>query len=166
MHRPCPSGPDQYTTNISAAANHLMVFDPEQPQKVGYMESPVRGFWLAFNISGTKLFMSTDQQSINVYNTVQNNVLMAQIPVGGAVTDMVRAGSPDLRLRHVDRRDSVFILDPQRGAAIRAVPTPNLSTGMAAHPRSVTATADGSRIYVAPGRRGGQTRGKWLPSIP
>lgn len=144
-----PSGPDSYSTSVSAAPNHLMVFDPDQPQKVGYMESPVRGFWLAFNVSGTKLFMSTDQQAINVYNTVQNNVLIAQIPVGGAVTDMVRAGNLIYASIMSTGRDSIMVIDPQRGAAIRAIPTPNLSSGMGAHPRSVAATADGSRLYVA-----------------
>jgi YVTN family beta-propeller protein len=146
-----PVGPNSYATNISAAPNALMVFDPDQPQKVDYVESQARLYWLAFNPAGTKLFGATDQNVINIYDTVNHNVLLQQIPTGGVVNDMTRVGNFIYAAIMRATGDGIMVIDPSRNGPLRLIPTPGISSGGRAHPWSVTANNDGTRIYVAIG---------------
>lgn len=144
-------GPDTYQTNVGGAPNQIMVLDPEKPTSVKYIESATRMFWLTFNEAGTKLFGATDTNVINIYDTVNGNVLLQQIPVGGVVNDMVRVKSLLYAAVMRANGDGVMVIDPSRNAPIRIIPTPGLSSGGRAHPWSVTANNDGTRVYVAMG---------------
>lgn len=146
-----PTGPNGYQTNVSGAPNQIMVLDPEKPTSVSYIESPARMFWLTFNEAGTKLFGSTDTNVINIYDTVNGNVLLQQIPVGGVVNDLVRVRSLLYAAVMRANGDGIMVIDPSRNAPIRIIPTPGLSSGGRAHPWSVTANNDGTRVYVAMG---------------
>jgi YVTN family beta-propeller protein len=140
------TGPNSYQTAITAASNAIMMLDPDQPLHGAFLETAVRTFWMAFNPAGTKLFVSTDQQNINVYDTVNNNACIAQIPAGGIVTDMQLCGSY-IYCSIMGSNPSVLVLDPTAASTIRNYPIRTGSTKM--QPRSVTATSDGRAVFVA-----------------
>lgn len=146
-----PVGPHGYANNTSAAAHQLMVLDPDKPTQVNYVESPSRIFWLAFNAAGTKLFGATDQNVINIYDADHGNMVLQQIPAGGVVNDIVRVNNLIFAAIMRATGDGIMVIDPSRNAPIRIIPTPNLSSGGRAHPWSVTANNDGTRVYVAIG---------------
>ena len=146
-----PVGPDGYQTNVSSSPNQIMVLDPEKPTSAKYIDSPARLFWLAFNEAGTKLFGATDTNVINIYDTVNGNALLQQIPVGGVVNDLVRVKNLIFAAIMRATGDGIMVIDPSRNAPLRIIPTPGLSTGGRAHPWSVTANNDGTRVFVAMG---------------
>jgi len=150
MNASMPSVPGQenYQTIQSGSENSLMVLDPDQPANIKYVDMPVKAFWITFNVSGTKLFVATDQQNIQVFDVVNHNLVLATIPTGGAVTDMVRSGS-FVYASVMGTQPGILVIDPQRVAPLRMIPTPNLSTGQKAQPRSIAVNQDGSRLYVA-----------------
>lgn len=141
-------GQTPYQTNQNVAENSIMVLDPEQPGKTNYIELGNRAFWVTFNVAGSKLFVSTDQQSINIYDVVNNNIQLGNIPAGGVVQDLVRSGSM-IYAPVMATSPGVLVIDPQRNAPVRMIPAPPLSTGQRAHPRSVAVNSDGTRLYVA-----------------
>ena len=146
-----PTGPNQFSTNVSVAPNQLMVLDPEKPQQTDYVESASRLFWLAFSASGNKLFAASDQNVINVFDTSKNNILLQQIPAGGVVNDLVRSGNFVYASIMRANGDGIMVIDPSRNAPTRILPVPPLPTGGIAHAWSVAASSYGSRIYAAIG---------------
>lgn len=149
--RPPYAQPGQYTTAISAAQNALMVFDPDRPGHEAYTESPARLYWLAFNQSGTRLYGSNDQNCINVYDTVNNNILVQQIPCGGVVNDMVRVKNLVYAAIMRANGDGIMVIDPQRKGPVAIIPVPAGPPGGRSHVWSVTANSDGTRIFAAIG---------------
>lgn len=145
-----PNGPQQMTTSITAAPNSLLVLDPDDPQSSHHVDTQARLFWLAFNDAGTKLFGATDQNVINIYDTVNNNLFLASIPTGGVVNDLVRVRNLVYAAIMRATGDGVMVIDPSRNAPLRIIPMP-VSTAPHAHIWSVTASHDGSRIYMAIG---------------
>lgn len=152
---PIPAGPNDFQTNISAAANSIMVMDPNQPTNVNYVEIPKRLFWLAFNDTGNRLYGASEEEYINVYDTTKNNVVLSRMPTNGVVNDLVRVNRFIYAAILRNSGDGVMIIDPHKDGPARLILTPAMVDGRPAHPWSVTATNDGSKIYVAVGNDGG-----------
>lgn len=141
----------QQPAQVMAIDTGLLVFNPEHFSDQNYFPSPSRIYWLAFNASGTKLFAATDQNTIDVIDTMSSNHMRAQIPAGGVVNEMVRVRNLIYAAIMTGTSDAIMIIDPLIDGPSRLIQAPPLSNGARAHVWSITASADGSRVFAALG---------------
>ncbi|MCL5037388.1 MAG: carboxypeptidase-like regulatory domain-containing protein [Chloroflexi bacterium] len=142
-----PYGTQQNT--ITANPNNVMMLNPYEPGSTNYITLQQKPYWLTFNLSGTKLYVSTDQGRIEVYDILHNNILVGVIPANGVVTDMKL--SPDgqrIFIALQSGQPGIMIVNTTNNSMEQMIPTPTLSTGEAGYPTSIALSKGGNRLYV------------------
>lgn len=145
---PPGSPPPPDVTPISAARNPILVFDPQSPQRISYLEASVPPFWLAFDSSGRNLFVASAQNTIHVIDTTRGAPLRT-VRCPSPVVDLVRG--KDLVYAALMGTSQVQVLDGQgKPQGLLAVPT-------SGRLQSLAADATGQRIFAGweAGRGGG-----------
>jgi YVTN family beta-propeller protein len=146
---------EQYQTPINVNPNSLMMLPADNPGRTGYVTLQAQPFWLAFNAGGSRLYVSTAAQTIQVFDVNNGNGLIANIPTEGIVTDLKLTPDGNYILATVlGAAPGVLVIDTANNAPQRRYLTPPLRTGEAGQPMSVAANREGTRIFVATGSAG------------
>jgi YVTN family beta-propeller protein len=150
--RPGDVNPGDYHTPIQVSPNTLMMLPVDNPGQTGYKELDAQPFWVAFNAAGTRLYVSTAAQSIQVLDTVNSNTLLTSIPTGGIITDLKLTPDGNNVLASVlGAQPGVLVIDTRTNAPQRRIPTPPMRNGEAGQPRAVAANREGTRLFVVVG---------------
>lgn len=149
------ANPYSYMPNFGTNLNNLMLVDPQDPNHVGFISLSAKPYWLRFNAPGTKLYIAVEGQQIQVYDILNNNVLLGSITVpDGYVTDM--ALSPDGNWLYASiasiTSPGVLAVNTSSNTIARFIPT-QMTQGRQANPRALAMSPDGMRLYVALGNK-------------
>jgi YVTN family beta-propeller protein len=131
----------------STAPRSIMRMDANNPAAVQYAAPQSNPYWMALNGPGSLLFVSTDQQTIEVYNTGSAS-MVGSIPAGGTVTDVVC--SPDgnwIFAADSAGTPGVIVIDANSGRPVRFLQTPRLSSGDGG-PACLAVSPDSRVVYV------------------
>lgn len=150
--KPGDVNPGDYHTPIQVSPNTLMMLPVDNPGQTGYKELDTQPYWVAFNASGTRLYVSTAAQTIQVLDTVNGNTLLTSIPAGGIITDLKLSPDGNSVLASVlGAQPGVLVIDSRTNAPQRNIPTPPMRNGENGQPRAVAANREGTRLFVAVG---------------
>lgn len=141
-----PGGTGDLQTPVSMYPNNLTVMDPNTPREMTFVNLNAKPYWMCFDTSGSKLFVSTDSQYIMVVDVAGGNKVIGSIPAGGIVTDMTRGPDGNIYVSVSSATPGVLVISPQTSTAIsylrvKPVRVPD------AQPRALVAGTD--MIYVA-----------------
>jgi len=141
-----PGGPGDFQTPVSYYPNNLTVMDPNTPKDMKFVNLNAKPYWMCFDTSGSKLFVSTDSQYIMVVDVAGGNKVVGSIPTGGIVTDMTRGPDGNVYVSVSSATPGVLVISPQTSTAIsylkvKPVHVPD------AQPRALVAGTD--MVYVA-----------------
>lgn len=154
--KPGDINPGDYHTPMQVNPNSLMMLPVNNPGQAGYKELGSQPYWVTFNASGTRLYVSTGGQSIQVVDTINGNTMLNNIPAGGIVTDLKLSPDGNFVLASVlGSQPGVLVIDTHTNAPQRNIPTPPLRSGEAGQPRAVAANREGTRLFVAVGTPNG-----------
>ncbi|MHB2019980.1 MAG: YncE family protein, partial [Candidatus Xenobia bacterium] len=149
---PGVTNPKGYATMQSANPNVVMVLDPDEPQKTSYLPQPGRPFWVAVTPAGTRVYISNDQSSINVFDAQHLEVALGSIPVGGFVTDLRMSTDGNYLYAGVmSKIPGVVIISTQTNQPLAFLPVPRLSTGGGGGPYDLAVSPNGRTVYVTIG---------------
>lgn len=139
-------------STFSANPNSLMIMNGDAPGNPNYKSLGSQPFWAAFNASGTRLYVSTSDRMIQIYDTANDNQLLTSIPAGGIVTDLRMAQNGNYIIATVmSASPSVILIDPVSNAPQRSIVLPRMRTGEAGQPRAAVINREGTRMFVAMG---------------
>jgi len=155
VNPPVPIGqmakePNDYQFNTTSEPNNLMIFNPQEPGKPNFMTLNKKPLRMGFNVSGTLLYLTTEDNCLQIYDTVNNNILVGNMIIPGIITDLqpgykggklylaVSGGSP-----------GVMIMDTVNNRIIDLIPAPNLTSGGVGQPRAVAISRGESKVYIA-----------------
>ncbi|MCD6309357.1 MAG: beta-propeller fold lactonase family protein [Candidatus Eremiobacteraeota bacterium] len=147
---PDPANPYASQTMITTNPNNIMMLNGYDKGSVNYLALQKKPYWLTFNLSGTKLYVSTEEGRIEVYDVLHNNILVGMIPVNGVVSDMKL--SPDGQRLFVavqSGQPGIMIINTNNNSLEQMIPTPTLTTGEAGSPTALAVSRGGNRLYVA-----------------
>lgn len=144
--------PGEYTTPINVNPNSLMILPPENPGKTGYVSLSVQPYWLAFNVAGTRLYVSNAARQIQVFDTINDHVLLHNIPTQGVITDLRLSPNGNYILASImGATPGVLMLDTRTNAPERFVMTPPMRSGESGQPRGAVMNREGTRLFVITG---------------
>jgi YVTN family beta-propeller protein len=130
--------------------NNLMLLDPYDIQKVSYVALQNKPYWLCFNVSGTKLLVSTDGGFIEIYDLLSNNTKVASIPTQGAVSEMVANPKGGQVFAAVKGAVPLILTISTTNNTLESrIPAPVLRNGAPGLPSALAVSPDGKRLYVA-----------------
>ncbi|MBQ7568164.1 carboxypeptidase regulatory-like domain-containing protein [bacterium] len=140
------------TSPTSVALNNLMIIDKETPNEPRYVDMVSQPYWMCFNAPGNHLFVSTNGNSLQVYDTSNGNNLMTTLPLGGVVTDLKLSLDGNYIMAAVmSAQPTIMLIDPRTNTPQRSLPLPMMRTGQAGQPRGVASNREFTRIFVAMG---------------
>lgn len=136
-------------TPVNVNPNTIMVIDPDDIQKLNYINLNSRPSWICFSASGTKLFVADDTQRIIIYDTLQNNNAVGAISLPGVITDMAVSKEGILYAAVMAGVPSVAVISTSTMSVIKLIPLPGMRTGEFGQPRALALSPDGRKLYVA-----------------
>jgi YVTN family beta-propeller protein len=141
-----PTGPYEFQTSINFHPNSLTIMDPNAPKDMKFINLKAKPYWLCFDSSGSKLFVSSDSQYITAIDVAGGNRILGSIPSGGIVTDIARGPEGFIYVAVSSTNPGILVINPQTCTAqgfyrIKAQRIPD------AQPRALVAGAN--FIYVA-----------------
>jgi YVTN family beta-propeller protein len=146
--------PFTYTPNFGTNLNNLMLVDPQDVNKIGWIPLAAKPYWLKFNAAGTKLYVAVEGQQIQVYDILSNNVLLGAITVPeGFVSDMVISPQTGdyLYASIVGARDSsVMVISTSTNSHVKSIPL-QMTGGRPGKARALAISPDGGRLFAAMG---------------
>ena len=80
--------PSEQSNPTSTDPNHLMICPPNNLGKTTFSAVATKPLWIAFNKTGSVLYVSSQAQMIMVYDSAHGNRLLRNLPTQGAVTDL------------------------------------------------------------------------------
>ncbi|MCL5773186.1 MAG: carboxypeptidase regulatory-like domain-containing protein [Firmicutes bacterium] len=140
--------PYQQVTPVNVNPNTIMVIDPDDVQKINYINLNSRPSWICFSASGTKLFVADDTQRIIIYDTLQNNNAVGAISLPGVITDMTASKEGILYAAVMAGVPSVVAISTSTMSVIKLIPLPGMRSGEFGQPRAVVLSPDGRKLYV------------------
>lgn len=144
-----PANGGDYYTPISKQPNTVAVVDPYSPKNTSFVTMNTKPYWVCFDNSGSKVFISTDTQYIHVMDVNAGNKIIGTIPTGGIVTDITRAPDGNVYASVSGSRAGVLVINPLSNSASAFYPVKAVRSASDAQPRAI---AVGSKyIYVALG---------------
>ena len=154
--KPGDVNPGDYHTPIQVAPNTLMMLPVNNPSQTGYKEMDTQPYWVTFNAAGTRLYVSTAAQTIQVLDTANNNNLLHAIPAGGIITDLKLTPDGNAVMASVlGSQPGVLLIDTRTNAPQRNIPTPPMRNGESGQPRAAAANREGTRLFMAVGTPSG-----------
>lgn len=152
MPMPGDINPGAYHTQMNVSPNSLMMLSGDKPGDPSYKEVPKQPFWVTFNASGSRLFVSTIDKMVQVYDTVNGNTLLTSIPAGGIVTDLKLSQDGNYVLAAVmGSNPNILLIDPRNNAPQRSVPVPMMRTGQVGQPRAAAVNREATRMFIVSG---------------
>jgi YVTN family beta-propeller protein len=144
---------DQSGNPTTTDKNTIMILPPNSPGRATFSTMSTRPLWMAFNRTGTHLYISSLAQMIMVYDAANGMRLLKNLPAMGAVTDMSLSldGRYVLASVMAASRCGVMLIDTntQDPAAYLPLPGPPRSSVMAGN-LVFSCTGDGGSglVYV------------------
>lgn len=139
-------------STFSVHPNSLMMLNGDSPGNPNYTQLSSQPFWAAFNASGTRLYISTSDKMIQIYDASNNNTLLTSIPTGGIVTDLRLSQNGNYIIAPVmSASPSVILIDPVNNAPQRSIVLPRMRTGEAGQPRAAVINRESTRMFVCLG---------------
>ena len=140
------------TAPQSVALNNLCIIEKENPSEPRYVDMVSQPYWMCFNAAGNHLFVSTNGNTLQVYDTSNGNNLMTTLPLGGVVTDLKLSLDGNYVMAAImSAQPNIMLIDPRTNTPQRSLPLPMMRTGQAGQPRGVAANREFTRIFVALG---------------
>ena len=137
---------DDYTP-VGNNPNSIALMDPHSPKNTTYVNFNTKPFWLTFDNSGTKLFISTNTKYIVVLDAANGNRI-GLIPAGGMVTDITRAPDGNVYAAVSGSRRGVLVISPSTNSEIAFYKTKPSSKALSdAQPSAIA--VDSKNIYLA-----------------
>jgi YVTN family beta-propeller protein len=147
-----PGGAYDFSTPVSNHPNSITVMDPNAPKDMKFINLNAKPFWMCFDSSGSKLFVSSDSQYITVVDVAGGNRIMGSIPSGGIVTDMTRGPDGNIYVSISSANPGVMVISPQTNTAVSFFKVRAARIGADAQPRALVAGTD--LVYVAMAKTG------------
>ncbi len=142
-----PQSRGDYYTPISEKPNTVAVMDPYAPKNTKFVEMNTKPYWVCFDNTGSKVFISTDTQYIHVLDA-NSNRMVGTIPSGGIVTDITRAPDGNVYASVSGSRPGFLAINPRTNSAIGFYPITDAGRiGSGAQPRAIAVGTD--YIYLA-----------------
>lgn len=140
------------SSTYSVNPNSLMMLNGDAPGNPGYKQLTSQPFWATFNASGTRLYVSTSDRLIQIFDTANDNALLTSIPTGGIVTDLHLAQNGNYIIAPVmSASPAVVLIDPVSNAPQRSINIPRMRTGETGQPRAAVMNREGTRLFVIQG---------------
>lgn len=137
---------------IDVNPNSIMMIPNGSLRQTGYHTLGVQPYWLCFNVSGTRLYMSDSSQQIQVLDTVNKNIVLATLPAQGIVTDLRLSGDGNYLLVSVmSSSPGVLLVDTRTNTPARFLPLPPMRSGGVGYPNGAVMAREGARVFVAQG---------------
>ncbi|MGM9998973.1 MAG: beta-propeller fold lactonase family protein [Candidatus Bruticola sp.] len=137
---------------LNSNPNSIMILNGDSPGNPSFKELSCQPFWAAFNASGTRLYISTSDRMIQVYDVPSENTLLTSIAAGGIVTDLRMAQNGNHIIATImSASPNVMLIDPTSNAPQRSIVLPRMRTGEAGQPRAAVINREGTRMFVAMG---------------
>ncbi|MBQ7530010.1 carboxypeptidase-like regulatory domain-containing protein [bacterium] len=132
--------------------NNIMMLNGDSPGSPTFTNLNSQPYWATFNASGTRLYVSTSDKVIQIFDSANNNTLLTSIPAGGIVTDLHLAQNGNYIIAPVmSASPSVILIDPVNNAPQRSIVLPRMRTGEVGQPRMAVINREGTRMYVVIG---------------
>lgn len=145
-----PGFADQHAIDVNP--NSLMMIPSGNLSQTGYHTLGVQPYWLCFNVSGTRLYMSDSSQQVQVLDTVNKNVVIAALPAQGIVTDLRLSGDGNYLLVSVmSGSPGVMMIDTRTNQPSRYLPLPPMRSGGVGYPMGAVMSREGARVFVVHG---------------
>lgn len=146
-------GPGMAPQNpVDVNPNSLMMIPSGNLSQTGYHTLGVQPYWLCFNVSGTRLYLSDSSQQIQVLDTVNKNQVLAMLPAQGIVTDLRLSGDGNYLLVSVmSASPGVLLVDTRTNQPSRFLPLPPMRSGGVGYPNGACMAREGGRVFVAQG---------------
>lgn len=142
----CPTSPNDFMSEVNYYPNSLSIFDPNAPKDVRFINLNLKPYWLCFDGSGSKVFVSSDNGYITVVDLTMGNKAIGSIPTGGIVTDMTRGPDGNVYVAVSSTNPGILVLSPNTNTASSFIRVKGARLGADAQPRGV---AVGSNfVYV------------------
>lgn len=87
-HQPGGMGSSYLMNPISGEENCLMIFPFASPSRSGFLPLKTRPYWLAFDASGSFLYVAGEGSVLQVLDARQSYKLVRNIPMKGPITDL------------------------------------------------------------------------------
>ena len=142
--------PNNYQFNTTADPNTLMIFNPQEPGKPNFMTLNKKPLRMGFNLSGTLLYVTTEDNCLQIYDTVNNNILVGNMIIPGIITDLqpgYKAGR--LYISVSGNSPGVMIMDTVNNRITDFLKAPRMTTGEVGQPRAVAISRGESKLYAA-----------------
>ncbi|MCR5661731.1 MAG: YncE family protein [bacterium] len=138
-----------FYTSMNIAANALMMLGGYTLGKPGFKELTSKPFWCAFNAGGTRLYVSTADRVVQVYDTANDNVLLTSIPVNGIITDLrLSLDGNNILATAMGAAPNVLMIDTRNNAPQRCITVPGMKSGSAGQPTASALNREGTRLFV------------------
>ena len=142
-----PQSRGDFFTPLSEKPNTVAVLDPYSPKNTKFVEMSTKPYWVCFDNTGSKVFISTDTQYIHVLDANSNRII-GTIPSGGIVTDITRAPDGNVYASVSGSRPGFLAINPRTNSAIGFYPITNSGRiGSGSQPRAIAVGTD--YVYVA-----------------
>lgn len=142
-----PQSRGDFYTPLSEKPNTVAVMDPYSPKNTKFVEMTTKPYWVCFDNTGSKVFVSTDTQYIHVIDANSNRTI-GTIPSGGIVTDITRAPDGNVYASVSGSRPGILAINPRTNSAIGFYPIANSGRiGSDAQPRAIAVGTD--YVYIA-----------------
>ena len=136
----------------STSPNSIMILNGDSPGNPNFKALTSQPFWATFNAAGTRLYVSTSEKMIQIYDTANENTLLTSIPTGGIVTDLRLAQNGNYVIATImSAAPTVMLIDPVNNAPQRSIILPRMRTGEAGQPRAAVMNREGTRLFVIMG---------------
>lgn len=139
-------------SNFSVNPTSLMILNGDTPGSPQYKAINSSPFWATFNASGTRLYVSTSDKLIQIFDTANDNALLTSIPTGGIATDLSLAKNGNYIIAPVmSAAPCIMLIDPVSNSPQRSITLPRMRTNEAGQPRAATINREGTKLYVVMG---------------
>lgn len=112
-----PANRGDFYTPLSNQPNTIAVVDPYSPKRTTFVTMNTKPYWVCFDSSGNKVFISTDTQYIHVLDVRAGNKIVGTIPSGGIVTDITRGPDGYVYASVSGSRPGVLVINPSTNSA-------------------------------------------------
>lgn len=138
-----------YFTPVSMQPNTIAVVNPYSPKDTSFITMNTKPYWVCFDNTGSKVFVSTDTQYIHVIDVNAGNKVIGTIPTGGIVTDITRAPDGNVYAAVSGTRPGVLVISPLSNSASAFYQVKPVRTGSDSQPRAIAVGTN--YIYLAMG---------------
>ncbi len=133
---------------MAKSKHSLMMLPPSNPRLTSYKGLSSDPYWVEFSLNG-KLYVSTRQQQVQVFDIRNGTRAIKNIPVQGVVTDLTRSPRGEFMLVTVlGVAPGILVVDTRTDAPIAFLQVP---AGGGTQPRASVMSLDGSAVYVVTG---------------